>query len=873
MLKSVYALFALVLVATLSVALHTPTPPPPGPIGPYLNGVFPASAPSVEGSWELEDPMPDLTLPSPVRIKAWPGSADLLVLSKLGKLWRVSLANQTKDLVLDIEDRVYHKGDAGAVGIAFHPKFGDQSAPGKQLLFVYYRTNPELDGWNELGYNRLSKFTWNPQSDTFDPSSEKILIQQYDRSSWHNGGDMFFGPDDFLYLSMGGEGREEHQAVSTQQLTGGLFSGIIRIDVDNDPTRSHPIRRQPGQNASPPGSWTWETFTQDYSIPDDNPWLDPDGGILEEFYAIGLRSPHAMYFDPETQLIWLADVGDGSREEISLVEKADNLQWPYMEGNLPTGNHEKPDPFIGNEKPPFLDYDRSVGSCVMGGSVYHGTLFPELNGKYLFGDYFRNKVLALTNNGTQAEPELTTLISNLEGQPVEVPESPGFTGIFPIEDGRILVTVMGDYGDAANPGKIFSLQRKAAVEEPPAQLSQLGAFTDLENLTPAPGIIPYTVNAPLWSDRAEKKRWIAIPNDGHFDSEEEQIAFHSTNDWTFPEGTVFIKHFELPLSTDSNGDTARLETRFFIVGQGGVGYGLTYKWNAEGTEAFLLGGGASKDFDIYENGQLAYTQTWNFPSRDQCMSCHNANAKYVLGVKTHQLNGDMYYPHLGQSMNQLEFFNQHDLFQRDIGRKEQYLRAHAIDDLSADLELRIRSYLDANCASCHQQGGLPTVTLDFRFNLPLKLQNIVNFPTQSHSSNPNRLIVQPGSHQSSELWVRDASTEDDRMPPIGRSLVDQEYIDALVEWIGTLPEDYGTFEELLLFPNPSAGGSVAVRVSDHWIPPFRLTVQNSAGQNLHEATSQSKSFFINLHRLTAGMYTAYITDSQNRRHVEKLIVK
>lgn len=768
MLKSIYSLFALLFIGILALSLNFPKPPPPGAIGPYLNGIFPESTPGIGGSWELEDPMPSIDIPSPVRIRSWPGSSDFLVLSKLGEVWLISIENQSKTLLLDIEDRVYHKGDAGAVGIALHPKFGDATAPDKQLLFLYYRTNPELTGWNELGYNRLSKFSWNAQNESFDPESEVILMQQYDRSSWHNGGDMFFGPDDFLYISTGGEGKKEHQVVSTQQLTGGLFSGILRIDVDNDPSRSHPIRRQPVGNGWVPSDWNWETFTQGYSIPNDNPWLDPEGGLLEEFYAIGLRSPHAIYFDPETALIWVADVGDGSREEISLIAKADNLQWPYLEGTLPSEVHEKPDPYIGNEKFPFFEYDRSIGSCIMGGSVYYGTVFPALNGKYLFADYRRNKLLALTNNGSQLEPEADVLISNLEGQAVDVPESPGITGIFPLEDGQIIITVMGDYNNSSNPGKLFRLAQKEAIPEPPAKLSELGVFTDLSTLTTAEGILPYTVNAPLWSDRAIKKRWIAVPNDGGFDSSDEQIVFHGTEEWSFPEGTVFIKHFELPKTTDTEGETIRLETRFFIIGEGNQGYGLTYKWNDEGTEAFLLGGGATKDFDIYENGSYAFTQTWSFPSRDQCIGCHNANAKYVLGVKTHQLNGDQFYPHLNREMNQLEFLNQSGMFQRNIGQAETFPRAYAIDDESVNLETRIRSYLDANCASCHRPEGVSMLSMDFRFVMPLKLQNIVNFPTQSHSSNPNRLIVKPGSHQNSELWVRDSDTGDIRMPPFGR---------------------------------------------------------------------------------------------------------
>lgn len=843
------------------------TPPPPGAIGPFLNGIFPASAPSVGGSWELEDPLPGIAFPSPVRILPFPGSTDVLVLSKMGEIWRVSLESRQRSKVLDIKDRSFKAGEAGTVGMVLHPHFGDPAFPGQQLVFVFYRSKPEPDKWSEEGFNRLSKFQWNEATQSFDAASEEILIQQYDRSSWHNGGAMFFGPDGFLYLSLGDEGHEPFRKSSTQQLTGGLFSGIIRIDVDNDANRSHPIRRQPRSEVAAPAGWG-ATFSQGYSIPDDNPWLSPDGSRLEEFYAIGLRSPYSMYYDAETAQIWVADVGSSKREEVNLVERGDNLQWPFMEGTLELEGYTRPDNLIGTEKAVYFEYDRSVGSCIIGGSIYRGTLFPELNGKYLFADYINPKLMALTKGGSNAAAEYKTLLS-LEGQSVEMPENSGVTGLFALENGQILVTVQGE--DYEETGKIFRLKRKADVPEPPARLSQLGVFSDLQTLTPVAGLIPYSVNAPLWSDRALKQRWIALPNDGDFDSPAERINFEGNKEWTFPEGTVFVKHFELPLDTEPGAATARLETRFFIIGANGQAYGLTYKWNAEGTEAFLLGGGDSRDFEIETNGQPAFSQRWEFPSREQCMSCHNANARFVLGVKTQQLNGELFYPELGRSKNQLEYLNEKSIFQRDIGSPAQYLRSYSIEDENADLELRVRSYLDANCASCHRLGGVPTSRLDLRLNIPLVLQNVVNIPTASSNSDPNHLIVKPGDHAESELWIRDAGTDDNRMPPIGRSLVDQTYVDVLAEWIDGLPEDSGKLHELLIFPNPTKG-SVSIRISDDWSPPYRLRVFTLSGGLLHEESSDSRSLYVDLGQQAAGIYLLEVSNSSNR-HTERIVVK
>ena len=871
MVKLVHTAFWLVLIATISVSLNLPSPPPPGPIGPFLNGILPTSTPSEGGSWELEDPWPTFDIASPVLLIPMPNTSDLLLLSKLGEVWKVSIENNEKQLLLDLAGRAYYKGDAGATGLVLHPKFGDPAFPDKQLIFVQYRHTPTPSSWTEWGYNRISSFKWDKAQQKFDENSEEIFIQQYDRSSWHNGGGMFFGKDGFLYISVGDEGQKEFQTVSTQRLDGGLFSGILRIDIDNDPLRSHPIRRQPSQNGSLPGGWTEETYTQGYSIPNDNPWLDENGDVLEEYFALGIRSPFGTYYDPETELIWLADVGDGSREEVNIIRKGDNLQWPYLEGTFPSEVHTKPDPFIGNEQPVYFEYDRSIGSCVIGGSIYKGNTFTKLNGKYLFADYSRNKIMAITTDPDDAEPELTTIINNLAGQPVEVPEAAGITGVFPIANGDILITVMPNYETPEQPGKILRLKQKGAVPEPPSKLSDLGAFTDLTSLTPAPGILPYSVNSPLWSDRALKQRWISIPNDGSFDGTDEQIRFNSTEDWTFPEGTVFIKHFELPFSEDPNAPRVRLETRFFVIGEDKVGYGITYKWNEEGTEAFLLAGAATSDFEVEIDGGIEI-QTWNFPSREQCMTCHNANANYVLGVKTHQLNGEIYYPDHGFEMNQLEYLNQNGMFQYDIGSANDHKMTYAIDDQSANLELRIRSYLDANCSSCHRQEGVPMLTMDLRYNVPLTLQNLVNFPTQSHASNPNNLLIEPGNYSDSELYIRDESMGENRMPPIARNLVDEVYIDALIEWIGSLPEDYGKLEEVLLYPNP-AQDAVALRIPDEWAPPYTFRILDNAGRHLRNNFSESKSVRLDIHDLPAGMYLIQMSDNNGTVSSKQLVVK
>lgn len=852
-------LISLFLISTISPIL-----PPPGAMGPYLNGTFSEITPGFGGSWYLEETLTEIEIIAPLKIVDFPNSEDVLVLCKTGQLWRINTTTQSQELVLDISDRSYNFGETGSVSLALHPEFGNPAQEDKQVVFIFYRLNPDPTLSKELGYNRLSKFVWDEGLQKFQESSEEILIQQYDRSSWHNGGGMFFH-EGLLYLALGDEGDVNHQIVSNQVLDRGLFSGLIRIDVDNNPNRSHPIRRQPISNEPPPAGWPTETFTTGYSIPNDNPWQSESGEILEEFFAIGVRSPYSTHFDKEAEEIWIGDVGSTKREEINLVEKGDNLQWNYLEGESWAGS--RPDVIIGNEKKPVFHYGDELGGCIIGGGVYRGDKFPYLQGRYLFSDYRSNNFMVLKQENNSL-PEAEVLLSNFGPEPLDLKNGSTVSGIHFLSNGDILVSVIAWPFTSA--GKLLHLRQRDAIPDPPARLSELDVFTDLENLEVIEGIIPYQVNAPLWSDHAVKKRWMAIPNDGEIDQPEEQIQFSSNEDWGFPEGTVFIKHFDLPTSTSDPTQVTKLETRFFIMAKNNTAYGLTYKWNEDQTDAYLQLGNSEGEYDIWEDGEMV-TQTWQFPSRNQCMSCHNSNANFVLGVKTHQLNSELYYPELGFEKNQLEYLSDNNIIPPLQNNASTYPIAYNIQHESASLDERIRSYLDANCSSCHRLGGVSDITMDLRFHTPLELKNIISLPTLSQSSNHSNLIVEPGNHQGSELWIRDQSEDENQMPPLAKNLVDHEYVEALAEWIDGLIDQSEPIENFVAFPNPSEGWMI-LRTNPDWELPIDIEVFSTDGRLLHSERHYFHHMHLGLQRVGYGTFLLNVKDASGNSHTKPIVV-
>jgi uncharacterized repeat protein (TIGR03806 family) len=314
----------------------------------------------------------------------------------------------------------------------------------------------------------------------------------------------------------------------------------------------------------------------------------------------------------------------------------------------------------------------------------------------------------------------------------------------------------------------------------PKLLSQTGAFKDTPHLVPSDELIPYDLIVPFWSDGAQKLRWIALPKG--------KIEFSPGGEWIFPAGTVFVKTFELPFDARDPARKRRLETRLLMVQGGGSVYGVVYKWRADLSDADLLpGDGLTEDVPVANAAGETHSQTWYYPSRKDCITCHTKLSGGVLGAKARQMNRDFAYPS-GLSDNELREWSHLGLFakpMREADIKDSPRLAPA-DDQTRSLEDRARSYLDANCSQCHRPGGT-VAGFDARYDTPLERQELVNGAVLLDQGIDRPRIISPHDIWRSIAYMRINTVGDIRMPPIDRETIDERGVALMRAWIDSMP--------------------------------------------------------------------------------------
>ncbi|MEQ1859664.1 MAG: PQQ-dependent sugar dehydrogenase [Chthoniobacteraceae bacterium] len=643
--------------------------------------------------------------------------------------------------------------DRGLMSMAFHPQ---HAANGR--FFVWYSVRIGAGGPFFYRISRFNVQAGNPNA--ADTASEVVLIEQADPFGYHLGTDMHFGPDGYLYVSSGDGGEQFDSRRYGQRIDLDFHCALLRLDVDRLPANV-----EPNSHASVP----LYAGVAAYKVPADNPFVRPNptdnvvfngqnlvaSTVRSEFFSVGLRNPFRFSIDAPTGEIWVGDVGQLEREEINLATNGANFGWSWREGTIAGPNAGEALPGFTYTDPLYeyaLGNGEFQGHSVTGGFVYRGTNLPDLTGAYIFGDYVDGHIWALRRT-----PAVTVVRLTGNGGQVAFRPDPS--------NGDVL---MMDYAE----GRIYRLVTGAGGGNYPATLSETGIFADVSDLSPAPGVLPITPNVSFWSDYAIKRRWFVIPD------AVSTMTWSREGAWTFPDGMIWVKHFDLETTRGNPATAQRIETRLLVKNAAGV-YGVSYRWNPAQTEATLVGD-AGEEFDINIAG--VGMQHYRIPSRSECISCHNPPAGHALSFNTRQLNRtENIHNFIG---NQLTLLQNAGYFSNTPESPNLLPRHIRADETQFPVEARVRAYLDVNCANCHMAGGSTPPTWDARAPLTLAQTGLINgTATQSGVDPLNRLIV-PGDTTHSIVLNRVAVTNGfSRMPPLGSNELDPGAIALLTEWI------------------------------------------------------------------------------------------
>ena len=698
-------------------------------------------------------------------------------------------------------------GENGFLSMVFHPNFATN-----RTFYVYFSMRHTASGQY---FQRLHQVTVTSASaNTATIQQHKPLLTIVDRDTNHNGGDLHFGADGFLYLSTGDEGASNdsrnnarhinHRNVTTPVVVQrtGFWGQMLRLAVEVDPVG------QPGvfptgavaPNAHVQTSTAYPSAVQvgNYRVPADNPFhgytlwhsvaIDPLT-VRTEIWATGLRNPFRWSFDPVTGRLFLGDVGQLAREEVDIVAKGDDMGWSWREGAIAFNssqpypdsspgntNAAPPPPAVGappgtgfSPKAPIYDYDRTnngtpndpvvYGVSITGGVVYRGNRLTELYGKYLFAEYNNGFIVALTENaGVWTGERLAT-----DNGIVDFGYDPRNGDAIFCDLSGSMVKRLARTGTSGTP--------------PPATLSATGAFSNPTTLTPNAGIVPYAPNVSFWSDYAIKSRWFSIKN------LTDTVGFSADAVWTLPTGMVWVKHFDFDTTRGNPATRRKLETRFLVKTATDV-YGLSYKWRADQTDADLV----AEDGLTEVIATSSPAQTWRYPSRAECRVCHTQPGGYALSFNTRQMNA----AHLfgAQTQNQITALSSAGYFAAPVTGVHSLPAFAPADDATKSREHRVRSYLAVNCVQCHQPGGPAVGNWDARPTIPTDSANLISGVLVNSLGDAANLWAVPGDAPAligtathSMVLKRLRGDGVPRMPPLATSERDLAAEQLLRDWI------------------------------------------------------------------------------------------
>lgn len=697
----------------------TPEPPPP-----YM----------------IEEAFGGLWFNSPVAISQIPGTQRFVVGELCGRIYSFekNAAAGRVDLVIDLWAHLPNRPPPPGAGdridlsenklppenlldFVFHPDFRRN----RQFFVSYIRSGP-------VPQVTVSRF----RMSTDDPpvilrESEQVVINW--PAEGHNGGCVRFGPDGYMYISTGDSAMPiPPDSKNVGQDISNLHSSVLRIDVD----------RTEGDKP--------------YAIPKDNPFRKM-AAARPEVWAYGLRNPWKMDFDQETGDLWLGDVGWETWEMVHRVVAGGNYGWPIMEGrqSLRPEVARGPTAII----PPVKDYPRTEANSITGGVVYRGGIHEDLVGRFVYGDYRTGTIWSLADDGAG------------EYEHRELARTPARIVAFTQDsDGEIYVL------DHDFTGKIYKLVPTPVLKQVhpfPTRLSDTGLFASVKSLEPAPGVVPYEINAEPWLDGAVAQRLVALPRDSRI-----QVA--DSGGWIFPEGAVLVR--TLFVSAEDAHKPYRLETQLLHL-ENNTWRPYSYQWNEAQDDAELIGPAGSHQPVTIGHGDLPSGQrSWLVSGRSQCIMCHRVEAGSVLGFVPSQLNRQV--KTTGSETNQMALFRELGVFDGDpMASVKGVIALTDPLDSRQGLDDRARSYLDVNCGICHNPGGEAITFFYLQRHLSLENSKALNDPAVTAFDIRDSKVVSPGDPHGSVLIYRMATLAYGRMPYVGSRVVDAKGLQLLRDWI------------------------------------------------------------------------------------------
>ena len=716
-------------------------------------------APPSYSPYALVDTWPELVFDQPTEV-AFAGADSAYVLERPGRLWLVASGEkQRKRLMLDwSEDVGPISQELGAVGLALHPMFSDASNPVRDV-FVWYTSL--VDG---KCFDKLDRIKLDSGGASVAPGGVSTMIKQLDEDFDHNGGTLKFGVDGFLYISVGDEGNCD--CGNHQRIDGDLFSGVLRIDVDSlGGEVSHPPKNTPATGE-----------TSGYYIPNDNPFIGGEDA-LEEFWAIGLRNPFRMSFDPSTGRLFAGDVGAHKFESIVEIKKGSNHRWSIYEGEGEYALREAgiPAQTVGEMTAPLLTYPHTgMNRAVIGGVVYRGRELGGLAGRYIYGDNASGRVWEL-DLGTLEQSEITTLVARGDDGLVSFAVDPA---------GEVHVINLGGGGG----GRIRKIVWVGDTQDValPAKLSETGLFQSTASAKPADGSFGYRINREMWYGQKGVNTERFAVKLSHVSWPE----FRSGGTWTISGGMAFVKTITVA--------GRRVETQVLITSGSDSVHGVSYRWNAAQDDA---------DVVVEHVDGVVGQMPWSFSGIDGCATCHNLSVGALRAFNTEQLNdgdqlvelrraglfktrGTLTARNWGYNAPVKAFAELLDIHSRlserplvDPDQLDAYPRMLKAQDSGLASE-HLRAYLAVNCASCHQPGGGGGASLDARFATPMAVRGLVG----THALRPMdsfRVLADPDAPGSSVMLRRVQATQPGlQMPPIPIGLPpDPDAARLIREWL------------------------------------------------------------------------------------------